>query len=139
MVSIQIFMMGLLAVSVFTTLTTQAIKKLVREFGGKVFTNTLASVVSVILAAALGIAYGIVNELSFDAPYIVCMVALAFLGWICATNGYDKVKQAIKQVISGGDLDNAEDKYWNGALMYPDGRVTLTLRKRSRKELLLQS
>ena len=110
MVSIQVFMMGLLAVSVFTTLTTQAIKKLVREFGGKVFTNTLASIVAVVLAAALGIAYAIVKELPFDAPYIVCMVALAFLGWICATNGYDKVKQAIKQVISGGDLDKAEDK-----------------------------
>lgn len=109
MVSIQVFMMGLLAVSVFTTLTTQAIKKLVREFHGKVYTNTLASVVAVVLAAALGIAYGVVKEISFDAPYIVSMVALAFLGWICATNGYDKVKQAIKQVISGGDLDKAEE------------------------------
>lgn len=109
MVSIQIFMMGLLAVSVFTTLSTQAIKKLVREFGGKIYTNTLASVVSIILSGALGVAYGIVNEIEFNAPYIVCIIALAFLGWICATNGYDKVKQAIKQVISGGDLDKVEE------------------------------
>lgn len=109
MVTIQVFMIGLLAVSVFTTLTTQAIKKLVREFGGKVYSNTLASVVSIILAAALGVAYGIVKEFSFDAPYIISIVALSFLGWLCATNGYDKVKQAIKQVISGGDINGKSD------------------------------
>ena len=110
MVSLQVFIMGLLAVSIFTTLTTQAVKKLVREFNGKVYSNTLASIISVLLAIALGVAYGIIKEYRFDAPYYISIVALAFLGWLCATNGYDKVKQAIKQVLAGGDLDNSEEK-----------------------------
>lgn len=110
MVSLQIFMMGLVAVSVLTTLTTQAIKKLVRECGGKIHSNILASVVSIILAAAIGVAYALTREIDFSIQYLICVIALAFLGWLCGMNGYDKVKQAIKQIISGGDIDKMEDK-----------------------------
>lgn len=105
MVSLQIFMMGLVAVSVLTTLTTQAIKKLVRECGGKIHSNILASVVSIVLAAAIGVAYALTREIDFSIQYLICVIALAFLGWLCGMNGYDKVKQAIKQIISGGDID----------------------------------
>ena len=110
MVSLQIFMMGLVAVSVFTTLTTQAIKKLVRECGGKVHSNILASIVSIVLAALIGVAYAITREVDVNIQYIVCVIALAFTGWLCGMNGYDKVKQAIKQIMAGGDLDKAEEE-----------------------------
>ena len=109
MVPIQIFMTGLLAVSILTTLTTQALKKLFRECVGKAHANIMASIVSVVIAVALGVAYAITKEIDVNAQYIVCVVVLAFLGWLCSMNGYDKVKQAVKQIIAGGDIDKLED------------------------------
>lgn len=109
MISLQVFMTGLLAVSIFTTLATQAIKKLIRECNGKVYVNILTSIVSVVISAGLGIAYGIVKGIPFDAVYIILIIALAFLGWLCAMNGYDKVKQAIEQILKGGDIDGKSD------------------------------
>lgn len=109
MVSLQIFMMGLVAVSVLTTLTTQAIKKLARECGGKISSNILASIVSVVIAVLLGVAYAVTREIDVNVQYVICVIALAFLGWLCGMNGYDKVKQAIKQIIAGGDLDKENE------------------------------
>lgn len=105
MVTFQVFMSGLLAVSILTTLTTQAVKKLMREFGKSAHANTLASIVSVVISGMLVVAYAIIQKISVDALYVTCGVALAFFGWLCALLGYDKVKQAIKQFMSGGDID----------------------------------
>jgi DNA integrity scanning protein DisA with diadenylate cyclase activity len=96
----HIFMTGLLAVSILTTLTTQAIKTLLKEYNKKLPSNTLASIVSVVIAVALSIGYAILNNIQCTASYVVCVVALAYLGFLCATNGYDKVKQAISQFIT---------------------------------------
>lgn len=106
MVTIQVFMTGLLAVSILTTLTTQAVKKLLRECGAKAHSNILASIVSVTIAILLGVAYAITRNVDVSAQYVVCVITLAFLGWLCSMNGYDKVKQAVKQIIAGGDSDN---------------------------------
>ena len=96
----HIFMTGLLAVSILTTLTTQAIKTLLKEYNKKLPSNTLASIVSVVIAVALSIGYAILNNIQCTASYVVCVVTLAYLGFLCATNGYDKVKQAISQFIT---------------------------------------
>lgn len=96
----HIFMTGLLAVSVLTTLTTQAIKTILKEYNKKLPSNTLASIVSVVVSVALSVGYAILNNIPFSASYVVCVVALAYLGFLCATNGYDKVKQAISQFIT---------------------------------------
>ena len=93
------FLTGLLAVSLFTSLTVQAIKTILKDFKKDLPNNTLASIVSVVLAAALSVGYAIINEIPFSLSYLVCSIALAFLGFLCATNGYDKVKQAIEQLV----------------------------------------
>ena len=87
---------GLLAVSLFTTLTTQAIKTFTKD---KLPDNVVASVVSIILSAALCAGYIIVTGTAVTPAFIVFGVLLMFLGWLCACVGYDKVKQAIEQVI----------------------------------------
>lgn len=91
-----LLMIALAAVSTFTGLTVQAIKKLLGN-NKKISTNILASIVSVILSAALAAGYAIVKNVSVDAVYIVYGVALAFASWLAAMVGYDKVKQAIEQ------------------------------------------
>ena len=93
------FLGGLLAVSLFTGLTVEAIKKLLGDFKKKVPTNILASVVSVLLAVAFSICYALVRGITIDVIYVIWIVALAFGGWLCALCGYDKVKQSIEQII----------------------------------------
>lgn len=110
MITVQVFMTGLLAVSILTSLTTQALKKLMRECGTKVHSNIMASIVAVVIAVALGVAWAITKHIPFDAFYICCLIALSFLGWLCAVLGYDKVKQAVKQIIEGGNIDKVEEK-----------------------------
>ena len=99
--SIHIFMIALLAVSLLTTLTTQGIKAIMKEFKKTPYSTTLASIVSVFLAGAISAGYAIVEKITVDGAYIVCAIALAFLGFLCATNGYDKVKEALQQIIGG--------------------------------------
>ena len=87
---------GLLAISLFTSLTTQAIKGFTKD---KWPDNVVASIVSVVLSIALCVGYVIVTGTAVTPAFIVFGVLLMFLGWLCACVGYDKVKQAIQQII----------------------------------------
>lgn len=93
-----LLMIALGAVSTFTGLTVQGIKKLLGN-NKKISTNVLASIVSVVLSAALAAGYAIVAKVSVDATFIVYGLALAFTSWLAAMVGYDKVKQAIEQTF----------------------------------------
>ena len=99
--NIQVFLTELLIVSLLTTLTTQGVKAIMKEFKMTPYKTTMASIVSVVLAAALSAGYAIVEAIPVTPAYIVCSIALAFLGFLCATNGYDKVKEALEQILGG--------------------------------------
>ena len=94
-----LFLGAVFAVSTFTGLTVQAIKKLLGEFKKKIGTNLLASIVAIVLSAALAAGFAIVKDVTVDAVYIVYGLALAFVSWLCAMLGYDKVKQALEQTF----------------------------------------
>jgi len=93
----EILMIGLMIVSVFTVLTTQAIKTLLGD--RKYSSNILAAIVSVFLSLFVSIGYMIFTETAFSAQIVVCIIALMYLSFLAATVGYDKVVQAIKQII----------------------------------------
>lgn len=95
----EIFLTGLLAVSLFTTLGTQAVKKLLGDFKKKIGSNILSSIVSVVVSALICVGYAIIMKVNVDAVYITESVVLTILGWLVAMCGYDKVKQAIAQII----------------------------------------
>lgn len=97
MISMHIFMLGVLGTSILTSLTTEGVKKLLAERNKNYYANTLAGVVSIILSVAIGVGYALISNISFDAPTIVYIIALAFISWLCAMVGYDKVVQAISQ------------------------------------------
>lgn len=103
--TLHIFLLALMIVATFTTLITQAIKTLLEEHGKKYYSNTLAGIVAIILSIGLAVGYAIVKGLNFDAAYVVYIIALTVLGWLSAIVGYDKVTQAMTQII-----DNKEDK-----------------------------
>jgi protein-S-isoprenylcysteine O-methyltransferase Ste14 len=97
--TIEIFLMMLLACSILTTLTVEAIKKMFTNGEArKRKANIVAAVVAIVLAVAIAIIYAIMFAVTVNAQYIVMIIALCFLSWLCAMVGYDKVVQAIAQI-----------------------------------------
>lgn len=97
MISLQVFMLGVLITSTLTGLATEAVKKIFTEHGKNYYANSLAGIVSLVLSVAVGIGYMLVSNIAFTAQTIVSLVALVFISWLCAMVGYDKVVQAISQ------------------------------------------
>lgn len=102
MITLQTFLLGLLISSTFTSLATEAIKKILTENGKSYSANTLAGIVALVLSTALGVCYVLVKNAEFTTQIIICIVALVFMSWLCAMVGYDKVIQAISQFKTTG-------------------------------------
>lgn len=90
---------ALLAVSVLTNLTVEAVKKILDQTKIKYSSNILAAIVAVVLSAAISIAYLLATKTAFSIMVAVEMVALMYLSFLVATVGYDKVMQTLKQII----------------------------------------
>ena len=83
-----------------TNLTVEGIKTLLNKKEANYSTNVMAAFTAVIISAAVSTAYLIYTETAINAKIAVELVALMYLSFLIATNGYDKVMQAIKQIQS---------------------------------------
>lgn len=97
MISLQVFLLGLLVVSTLTGLATEAIKNLLTDYNKTYHSNTLAGLVALVLSIAIGVGYVLLMNIGFTTQTIICLIALVFMSWLCAMVGYDKVMQAIGQ------------------------------------------
>lgn len=97
MINFEIFLLGVLGISIFTGLATEAVKKVLAEHNIEYRANTLAGLVALVLSTAAGLGYILLANINFTSTIIVCWVALIFISWLCAMVGYDKVIQAIAQ------------------------------------------
>lgn len=88
---------ALAIISVLTSLTVEALKKLLGD--RKYSSNLLAVIVSVVLTLAICIGYLIYTGTAFTAQILIIIIALVFLSFLSATVGYDKVKQMIEQFM----------------------------------------
>lgn len=102
--TIEIFLMMLLVCSILTTLTVEAIKKMFTD-GESRKANIVAAVVAIVLAVAIAIIYAIMFTVTVNAQYIVMIITLCYLSWLCAMVGYDKVVQAIAQITGKNKKD----------------------------------
>lgn len=90
------FLISALAIiSILTSLTVEAIKKLLGD--RKYSSNLLAAIVAVIITIAVSVGYIIYFSLAVTPQIIVVIIAMVFLSFLAATVGYDKVIQMIKQ------------------------------------------
>ena len=89
---------ALVAIAVFTSLTVEGIKKILDDLGKKYSANILAAIVAVILTVAASAGYIVYTNTPLTPQVFVEAVAMTFLAFLCATVGYDKVVQAIKQI-----------------------------------------
>lgn len=97
----EIFMMGLLVVSIFTGLFTEAIKGWLSERGKKFHCNALAGYVAAALSVLVSVGYLVITETAFNLKMAVYLIALVLLSWLAAMVGYDKVTQSITQFKKG--------------------------------------
>lgn len=97
MISFEIFLLGLLIISTVTGLATEGVKIVLSEYNVNYRANTLAGVVALFVAGAIGIGYILLTNIGFNTNVIVCLIAEVFMSWLCAMVGYDKVIQAISQ------------------------------------------
>ena len=102
MITFEVFLLGLLIVSTFTSLVTEAVKKLLQEYEVACGANTLVAIVSTVLSTAVSLGYVFLAGIPFTTQIIVCVIALIFLSWLCAMVGYDKVIQIITQINKPG-------------------------------------
>lgn len=92
------FIQALVAISLLTSLTVEALKKILDEFKVGYKPNILAVIVSVILTVGAVVLYTVYYSVPIDGQLIVIAICLVFLSFLCATVGYDKVIQTIKQI-----------------------------------------
>ena len=97
MLSLEVFLLGLLITSTLTSLVTEAVKKIMTEYNKTYRANTLVGIVALLLSIAIGCGYVVLAGLEFTSAVIICLIAQVFMSWLCAMVGYDKVVQAISQ------------------------------------------
>ena len=95
--NMEIFLMLLMAVSIFTGLFTEAVKMCLDSFKVKFASNLLAGVVAVVLSVLVSVAYILLAEIAYTDKMMVYLIALILLSWLSAMVGYDKVIQALMQ------------------------------------------
>ena len=89
---------ALTLISVLTSLTVEAIKKILNDKHIDYSSNLLAMVVSIVLTLAICIGYVLYWGVPITIQNVVVMVALVFLSFLSATVGFDKVKQMLDQL-----------------------------------------
>lgn len=93
------FEIALLVVSLMTSLVTEAFKKLMDEMEIEYKPNILAALISIITSAMCILIYVFYCGVTITNQFIAAGFALVILSFLCATVGYDKVKQTINQIL----------------------------------------
>ena len=92
--TLTLFVTLLTILSLVSSLVTQAIKAN--------FNVTKPTLIVAILSGIIGWGGGAITYLlmgiPFDTSSIICLILLAPAIWLCATLGYDKVMEVIKQI-----------------------------------------
>lgn len=97
MISFEIFLIGLLIISTFVSLVTEAVKKILVERNVTYHANSLVGIVAIVLSVAVSVGYAVLTKTPFTAQICVYVILMVFMSWLCSMVGYDKVIQAIKQ------------------------------------------
>lgn len=96
--NISFLLLALPIISVATNLTVEGIKKLLDKNSADYSKNLIAVIVAVIISCGVCAGYMILNDILFTLKNAVFIVILAYLSFLVATVGYDKVMQMLNQI-----------------------------------------
>ena len=99
--SVTAFFGLLTALSVVTSLCTEALKKLLDSMNVKYASNVLVCIVAAVVGITGTCLYYVICSLPFTPVNIVCVFLMSIATAVGSMVGYDKVMQAIEQIISG--------------------------------------
>lgn len=85
-------------ISILTTTTTEAVKRILDQTGLKYATNVVAAIVAALMSAVVEFYPLLSSRAEIGANCIYEFIALIFLSFIGATLGYDKAVQLIRQM-----------------------------------------
>lgn len=94
----EFLLKALALISGLTTLTVEAIKKLLNDKQIQYSSNLLAAIVAIILTLCVSVAYVLYFAVPLSVQVIISVIALIYLSFLCATIGFDKIKQLIEQM-----------------------------------------
>lgn len=94
----EFLLKALALISGLTTLTVEAIKKLLNDKQIQYSSNLLAAIVAVILTLCVSVAYVLYFAVPLNVQVVISVIALIYLSFLCATIGFDKIKQLIEQM-----------------------------------------
>lgn len=97
------FLMLLSSFSVLSGLVTEGIKKLISDKTNMSY-NIIALVVALVIGGAGSAVYYQLNAIPFNLNNIIYLVLMGLASGLCSMVGFDKIKQAIKQ-ITGNSTD----------------------------------
>ena len=96
--NVTTFLILLSAFSVLSGLVTEAVKKVVNDKANLSY-NIVALVVALIIGGVGCAIYYQLNAIVFTTNNVIYMILMGVASGLTATVGYDKVKQAIEQVV----------------------------------------
>ena len=97
---------ALLAISLITNFSVEAIKKFLDESNASYSSNLLAAIISIVAALITSVIYIIAKGIQFNLLVGIEIVVLMYLSFLTSTIGYDKVIQMIKKIsVSKSDKE----------------------------------
>lgn len=96
--TIELFLILLSALSIVTSLFTEAVKKALNDLSVKYAANIVVLFVAVIVGGAGTAIFYLWNGFAFNTLNVICIFLMVCANWLCAMLGYDKVMQAIAQM-----------------------------------------
>lgn len=96
--TVQMFLLLLTILSIFTSLFTEGIKKFLDSVNVKYASNVLVLIVAVVVGGVGTSVFYLWNDIAWTSLNIICIFLMVCANWLGAMLGYDKVTQAISQL-----------------------------------------
>lgn len=103
----ETFLILLTILSVVTSLFTEGIKHILDSFKVEYASNIVVLFVSVIVGGVGTVLFYLFNDYAWTTLNIICIFLMVAANWLGAMVGYDKIMQAIKQIMNSKELKAA--------------------------------
>lgn len=112
--TIELFLILLSAFAIVTSLFTEGIKHILDSLNVKYASNVVVLIVSILVGGVGTVLFYLFNDIAWTTINIISIFLMCAANWIGSMIGYDKVMQAIEQIMKNKSIAQA-DKLIKGA------------------------
>lgn len=103
----ETFLILLAILSVITSLFTEGVKHILDLFKVNYASNIVVLFVSVIVGGVGTVLFYLFNDYAWTTLNIICIFLMVSANWLGSMLGYDKIMQAITQIMKNKDIKTA--------------------------------